>query len=717
MRGWGAVLSHDESQKPPKLTRELLLRIWSYARPYWGLVVASLLTILVTTAIGLVSPQLFRYMIDVAIPERDPRMVTLLAVGMMVVPILTGVIGVYQRRLNATIGEGLIYDLRRDLYAHLEAMSLRFFAQTRTGELMSRLNNDVQGAKNAINETVVTIVTNLIQVVATLAIMAAMEWRLTLLSVAVLPLFMLPARHFARVLRDLRRESLEHNAEMNATMNETLNVSGALLVKLFGRGPMELDEFSRQARDVHDIGIRAAVTGRWFWMMLSVVTAIGIALVYLVGGHMVLAGTFTIGTIVAFGAYLRQLYGPLQSLTNAPVSFAQSMVSFERVFEVLDLPIEIQEAPDAIDLGRAEGRIEFRDVYFDYEALEREGKVASLETVARYGRNADASMLLRRGKQGRRTESIEEAVETVGELDTSGEITRSGEIDMDVDLVTGAADLEGRPLEAPLDPSLDASPDPSPDQIGPRTPDRRWALDDVNFVIEPGQLAALVGPSGSGKTTTTYLIPRLYDPTLGEVRIDDIDIRQVTLQSLADNIGMVTQETYLFYDTIRANLLYGDPDASDERVIEAAKAANIHDFITGLPDGYDTVVGERGYRLSGGERQRMAIARVILMDPRILVLDEATSALDSISEALVQEALLRVMEGRTSLVIAHRLSTILSADTILVMQEGRLVEQGTHDELLAREGLYAELYETQFKSAMEGFEAAATGFAPDTPPL
>jgi ATP-binding cassette subfamily B protein len=546
-------------------------------------------------------------------------------------------------------------------------MSLRFFAQTRTGELMSRLNNDVQGAKNAINETVVTIVTNLIQVVATLAIMAAMEWRLTLLSVAVLPLFMLPARHFARVLRDLRRESLEHNAEMNATMNETLNVSGALLVKLFGRERMELDEFSRQAREVHDIGIRAAVTGRWFWMMLSVVTAIGIALVYLVGGHMVLAGTFTIGTIVAFGAYLRQLYGPLQSLTNAPVSFAQSMVSFERVFEVLDLPVEIGEEPDAVDLGRVEGRIEFREVFFDYEALEREGEVASLATVARYGRNADASMLLKRGKGGSRAERDEEVIEE----------------------------------------AIESAPEQAPDQIDPRVPDRRWALDDVSFVIEPGQLAALVGPSGSGKTTTTYLIPRLYDPTLGEVRIDDIDIRQATLQSLADNIGMVTQETYLFYDTIRANLLYADPDASEERLVEAAQAANIHDFIVGLPDGYDTVVGERGYRLSGGERQRMAIARVILSDPRILVLDEATSALDSISEALVQDALMHVMEGRTSLVIAHRLSTILSADTILVMQDGRLVEQGTHEELLARDGLYAELYETQFQSAMEGFEAAA----------
>ena len=705
MRGWGAVLTHDESQKPPKLTRELLLRIWSYARPYWGLVVVSLVTILVSTAIGLVSPQLFRYMIDVAIPERDPGMVTWLAVGMMVVPILTGVIGVYQRRLNATIGEGLIYDLRRDLYAHLEAMSLRFFAQTRTGELMSRLNNDVQGAKNAINETVVTIVTNLIKVVATLAIMAAMEWRLTLLSVAVLPLFMLPARHFARVLRDLRRESLEHNAEMNATMNETLNVSGALLVKLFGRERMELDEFSRQAREVHDIGIKAAVTGRWFWMMLSVVTAIGIALVYLAGGHMVLAGTFTIGTIVAFGAYLRQLYGPLQSLTNAPVSFAQSMVSFERVFEVLDLPVEIEEAPDAVDLGRVEGRIEFREVFFDYEALEREGEVASLATVARYGRNADASMLLKRGKGGRRAEAIEEAVEVVEDRDLSS----SGEVD--VDLVTGAAPPAESPIELAEAPPIELPPESAseqaPDQIGPRVPDRRWALNDVSFVIEPGQLAALVGPSGSGKTTTTYLIPRLYDPTRGTVLIDHLDIRKATLASLSRNIGMVTQETYLFYDTIRANLLYADPDASEARLVEAAKAANIHDFIVGLPDGYDTVVGERGYRLSGGERQRMAIARVILSDPRILVLDEATSALDSISEALVQDALMHVMEGRTSLVIAHRLSTILSADTILVMQGGRLVEQGTHEELLARDGLYAELYETQFKSAMEGFEAAA----------
>ena len=652
MRGWGAVITADEDQEAPKLTRELLARIASYAKPYWWLVTVSLVTILLTTGIGLVSPQLFRRMIDVAIPEGDAAMITWLALGMMAVPLVNGVIGVYQRQLNARIGEGLIYDLRCDLYQHMQSMSLRFFTQTRTGELMSRLNNDVLGAKNAISDTTVNIITDAIKVMATLGIMITMDWRLTLMAVAVLPLFMLPARHFANMLRDLRRESMEHQAEMNASMNETLNVSGALLVKLFGKEATEYQQFSEQAMEVRDIGIRTAVTGRWFMMFLSVVTAVGTALVYLFGGRMVLSGTFTVGTIVAFGAYLRQLYSPLQSLTNAPVAFAQSMVSFERVFEVLDLPIEIAEAPDAIDMGEAEGRIEFRDVSFDYDALETEGQAASLDTVARYGRGADPSVLLKRGKDATDGDEISQAS----------------------------------------------------DQIGPRIPARRWALADVSFVIEPGQLAALVGPSGSGKSTITYLIPRLYDPTIGTVSVDELDIKRATLQSLADNIGMVTQETYLFYDTIRANLLYANPEASNEQLVAAAKAANLHDFIMGLEDGYATVVGERGYRLSGGERQRLAIARVILMDPRILVLDEATSHLDSQSEALIQDALKRVMAGRTSIVIAHRLSTILAADVILVLDRGQIVEQGTHETLLAQGGLYANLYETQYSREHEAGE-------------
>lgn len=633
----------DDYDKRPNLSWVLLRRVWEFARPYRWRVVGLLITILLISTISLISPLLFRAMIDVAIPEGNSQMITLLALGMMAVPLVSGVIGVAQRWLNSQIGEGVIYDLRRALYTHMQQMSLRFFTQTRTGEIMSRLNNDVIGAQRAISDTAVSIVSNVVKVVATLAIMVAIDWRLTLLGMAVLPLFMLPARRVGRRLRSLRRKSMVLNAEMNTTMNETLNVSGALLVKLFGREHFELDRFSRDAGGVRDIGIQQAVVMRWFFMLLGVVSAIGTAVVYLVGGHMVLAGTFTIGTIVAFAAYLGQLYGPLTSLTTAPVEFATSMVSFERVFEVLDSPIEIEEQSDAVALARANGRIEFEHVCFDYEHL-AEGQSAGLEEVARYGWRSDGDALLQRGKE-----------QTVVE--------------------------NGDELTVVREP--------------------RWALQDVSFAIEPGQLAALVGPSGAGKTTITYMIPRLYDPTDGRVLIDDSDIREVTLQSLADNIGMVTQETYLFYDTIRANLVYANPNATEQQMVAAAKAANIHDFIASLSDGYDTVVGERGYRLSGGERQRIAIARVLLKDARILVLDEATSSLDSLSEALIQEALTRVMEGRTSLVIAHRLSTILAADLILVMEKGRLAEQGTHSELMQRGGLYASLYETQFRPSQQ----------------
>ncbi|MCP4426865.1 MAG: ABC transporter ATP-binding protein, partial [Chloroflexi bacterium] len=501
------------------------------------------------------------------------------------------------------------------------------------------LNNDVVGAQRAISDTLVTIISNVVTLVATLAIMLTLEWRLTLLGIAILPLFVIPARRIGRILRDLRRQSMEYNAEMNATMNETLNVSGALLVKLFGREKREYDRFSRDGEAVRDIGIRSAVIGRWFFMMLGVVSAVGTAVVFWVGGLLVLQGEFSIGTIVAFGTYLSQLYGPLMSITNAPVEFAQSMVSFERVFEVLDMPVEIRELPSAKTLPLVDGRIQFQNISFAYEGLAGDEKIG-LDEIARFTWGGSAAHLKRRGKE--------------------------------------KTDGEGN-----QDDNQSAVP--------------QWALRKVDFVIEPGQLAALVGPSGAGKTTATYMIPRLYDPTEGRVLIDGQDINTVTLNSLADNIGMVTQETYLFYDTIRANLLYARPEATKAEMIAAAQTANIHEFIASLPDGYDTVVGERGYRLSGGERQRIAIARVVLKDPRILVLDEATSSLDSLSEALIQEALQRVMEGRTSLVIAHRLSTILAADLILTMENGRLVEQGTHDALLAQGGLYATLYETQFR--------------------
>jgi ATP-binding cassette subfamily B protein len=472
--------------------------------------------------------------------------------------------------------------------------------------------------------------------------------------VAVLPLFLIPARVLGRRVRGVVRQQMMYNAEMNAMMEETLNVSGALLVKLFGRTLSEVLRFSERAARVRQAGIRQAYLMRWFFLTVGLISAVGTALVFWAGGMLVLQGTFTLGTVVAFTAYLGMLYGPLSALTNARVDFATSMVSFERVFEALDLPEEIAQPADALRLGSVQGWVQFEGVSFSYQPGENvPGAAAGLAEVARFGWGRGGSLPPLSQERG--------ALKAERPKDERTQVPPAG------DDAAGAAD------------------------------DTRYALCEVSFEVKPGRLAALVGPSGAGKTTVTYLLPRLYDPTGGAIRIDGHDIRGLTLDTLASQIGMVTQETYLFNDTIRANLLYARPDATDQQIVAACRAANIHDFIVDLLDGYDTIVGNRGYRLSGGEKQRMAIARVILKDPKILVLDEATSSLDSQSEALIQEALERIMVDRTSLVIAHRLSTILSADTILVMDHGRLVEQGTHPELLARGGLYADLYETQFR--------------------
>jgi len=636
------IRNNNAPDEKPKITWGLVKRVWNYARPYRWWILGMLAITLATTGLGLLTPLILRELIDQTLPARDLHRLFWFTVALVTIPLMTASLNVLLRQFNARVGEGVTYDLRVDLFSYLQRMSLGFFTHTKIGELMSRLNNDVVGAQSAISNTFVSIVTSLIQAIVVLAVMFALEWRLTLISIIILPVLLFAARNLGNRLRDITRQQLDIIAKMNAVMQEVLNISGALLVKLFGHIKEEDNHFKKRAKDVRDINVRRSVTGALFFVSIGLMSSIGIALVYGLGGYLVIKQTLTIGTIVALAVYLGTLYGALQVLTNAPVDFATSMVSFERVFEVLDLPQEITEKPDAHVLSDVRGVIEFKDVSFHYI---KEGK-GLLKDIRRFGLLQDT--------------------QSVSSRDSARSMPNDKEDqDNENNLFSQA---------------------------------REEVLDRISFRAEPGQLIALVGPSGAGKTTLTYLIPRLYDPTGGSITIDECDLRNVTLTSLTAQIGMVTQETYLFNDTIRANLLYGKLDATQEEIEVAARAANIQEFICGLPLKYETIVGERGYRLSGGEKQRMALARVILKNPRILVLDEATSSLDSQSEALIQEALGRVMVGRTNIVIAHRLSTILAADLILVLDGGRIVESGTHHELLAKGGLYALLYETQFRS-------------------
>jgi ATP-binding cassette subfamily B protein len=656
MRGTGWREYLKSSDEKPEMTWDLMRRVIGYARPYRFQIIEMFILILGTTGLGLLTPLIMRYLIDHIIPSGNIEQLIFLAIGLLLIPSLNGLFRVWQRKLNAQVGEGVTYDLRMAIYTHLQRMSLQFFTNTKVGELISRLNNDVLGAQGAISSTLVDIATNVIQSVAVLAVMLSLEWHLTIISVIILPLFIMASRRLARRLRDLSRKQLEANAAMNATMQETLNIGGALLVKLFGRIGEEVDRFDKRVSNLRDINVSRAVMGASFIVIIGLVSAVGTSLVYGIGGYLVIRHVFTIGTIVAFGAYLTSLYTSLQGLANDPVEFATSVVSFERVFEVTDLPLDVPEKADPLSLKDVRGELVFEDVSFRYDPH----PVNLLDEVQRFGQIDNVTTTLSGGGPYRPEKQNGQGVPK----------------EHDLAVRYGHADGEGSEIHSQARPQ---------------------ALEHISFSVKPGELAALVGPSGAGKTTITYLIPRLYDPVDGRILIDGHDLRDVSLASLTARIGMVTQETHLFHDTIRTNLLYAKLDASQAEIEEAAKAANIHDFIMDLPDQYQTIVGERGYRLSGGEKQRIALARVILKDPRILVLDEATSSLDSESEALIQEALKRMMTGRTSIVIAHRLSTILAADQILVMDRGCVVERGTHPDLLSQGGLYAHLYETQFR--------------------
>jgi ATP-binding cassette subfamily B protein len=627
--GWRRYLSYDEENRS-QIDRALLRRVWAYARPYTRPMLLMLGAIVITSLVELVPPLLYRDLFDNVLPNQDYDRLTVLGLLMLAVPLFNSLVGVGERMLSSRIGEGIIFDLRQGMYDHLQKMGLRFFTNTKSGVIISRFEEDVVGAQSAITGTVPSVLTNGVTLISTLIVMLAIEWRLTLMAIAVVPLFLLPARRVGRILRDIRRTAMNYNADMASIVGETLSISGALLAKTFGRQKQERARYLAANENVRNIGLRRALIGRLFSVWLEMAGTVGMVLIFWGGGYFVLQGSITPGSIVAFVAYIFSLYGPISALSNVQVEFSTSMVSFERVFEFLDQPIEIADKPDAIELPRVDGDIRFEEVSFSYIA----GDEGSGIKIPSHSHN--------------------------GEKEEQAAAAPPGVV-----------------------------------------PTRRDALKEVNFQIQPGQLAALVGPSGAGKTTITYLLPRLYDPTEGRVLLDGHDLRDLKQEWLAQQIGVVTQESYLFHDTVRANLLYARPDATQAEVEAAARAANIHNMIAGLPNGYDTVVGERGYRLSGGEKQRLSIARVVLKDPRILILDEATSHLDSQSEALIQEALEPLMRGRTSLVIAHRLSTILAADVILVMNEGRLVEQGTHAELLAAGGLYATLYETQFRHARQ----------------
>ncbi|QKW48430.1 ABC transporter ATP-binding protein [Streptomyces buecherae] len=627
-------LHHAMNAKNDKrpFSRAALRRIARFARPHRPQIVRFLVLSVVTAALAVATPVVAGWVVNAIVDGDAVRKVVGLAALIAGIAVAEAGLGLTQRWFSARIGEGLILDLRRAVYDHVQRLPVAFFTRTRTGALVSRLNNDVIGAQRAFSDTLSGVVSNVVTLLLTLGVMLSLSWQITLLALALLPVFVLPARRMGARLARLQREAATHNAAMSTQMTERFSAPGATLVKLFGRPDDESAEFAARASRVRDIGVRSAMVQTVFMTALTMVSALALALVYGLGGYYALRGSLDAGAVVALALLLTRLYAPLTALASARVEIMSAMVSFERVFEVLDLEPLITEKPDARTVSPGPVSVEFDAVDFGYPSADKVS-LASLEEVAT--------------------------------LDTRG-----GE----------------------------------------------QVLHQVSFRAEPGQMVALVGSSGAGKSTIAQLLPRLYDADAGAVRVDGVDVRDLTAASVRETIGMVTQDGHLFHESIRANLLLARPDATDEQVWEVLRRARLDGLIAALPDGLDTIVGERGYRLSGGERQRLTIARLLLARPQVVILDEATAHLDSTSEAAVQEALAEALEGRTAVVIAHRLSTVRAADLILVIEEGRVVERGTHAELLAQHGRYEQLYRTQFADTEAEAEAEAVAAdGPTTP--
>lgn len=610
---WMAMrsMTADPSVKSQKLKPGTFNRIVGYAKPYKTLIAFFLVTVVIDALLIISTPLLLRKLIDDAVIPKNATLVTQLALAVGGLAILDALFNIVGRWFSSRIGEGLIFDLRTQLFSHVQRQSIAFFTRTQTGALISRLNSDVIGAQQAFTSTLSSVVSNGFTLILVAGTMFILSWKITLIALLLLPVFIYPTKWVGRKIQQLTRQSFDLNAKMSSTMTERFNVSGAILVSLYGKPLQESQLFSARARKVADIGIQMGMLNRLFFTSLTSVAAVATAVAYGFGGHMAITGSISVGTLLALTALLARLYGPLTALSNVRVEVMTSLVSFERIFEVLDLQPMVLQRDDAVELAKGAARIEVRDVRFSYPKAD-EISLASLESVAKT------------------------------------EIVQSGEI-----------------------------------------------LKSLTFVAEPGTLTAIVGPSGAGKTTLSALLPRLYDVTSGSITINGRDIREFTLQSLRDQIGVVAQDPHLFHESIAENLRYANSDATDEELIAACKSAQIWNLIESLPNGLDTMVGERGHRLSGGEKQRLAIARMLLKAPSIVILDEATAHLDSENEDLVQEALTTALVGRTSIVIAHRLSTVMGADQILVMSDGQIVERGTHQELMMASGLYSDLFSRQ----------------------